>query len=239
MFDKILRITGTLALYGGASMFFAILLLSGYLKYAWNIDNTKWMQMLAIAQGLDISDIKKAVEERVAKMSYDDVLQIRAKKLRENEFSGLSLDENVTQKLLADEKKIDAKLKQIDLREKAFKKTMQDALDKSKAAGLAEETRLIENADPEFAKDIILGIIKDSGDTNRVLTMLLSMDEAKRGGILYEMTKQDELKELCNLLQRIGNGEPLSTVIADAQKTDQAGQNTPIPNSTNSPSRTP
>ena len=218
MLDKLLKITGTVALYGCASMFLASLLLGTYLTYAWQIDQSKRIRMIAIAQGHDLADIQKAVENRIAEMSYDQVLELRAKRLRALEFEGNTSERNVTGLLLADEKKIDEKLRQIDERRKAFDQHVQNSLDRTKSKGLAEQTRLIEEAEPETAKNIILGIIKDFGDYERVLTMLLSMDDKRRGQILYAMESEEELKTLVTLLQKIGNGEPLAKVIEEAKK---------------------
>ncbi len=217
MVDKLLKITGTVALYGCASLFLASLLLAAYLKYAWKIDNVKWVRMLAIAQGHDLLNLRRQVEDRIAEMSYEEVLQIRAKRLRDEEFEK-ETGGKPSETLIADEKKINAKLKEIKDSRTAFDKYVKDYLAKTTEAGLLEETRLIEQAKPVFAKEIILGLIKDHGAIERVLTMLLKMEEQRRGEILYQMKDEPELKELCNILQKIGNGEPLSKVIEDAKK---------------------
>ena len=212
--DKLLKISGTVALYGCTSLFLASLLLAAYLKYAWQIDNAKWVQMLAIAQGHDLFGLREKVEQRIAEMSFEEVLQIRAKRLREEEFAKEVGKPSET--LPGDEIKINEKLKEIKDSREALDKYINDRLDKYKEAGLAEQTRLIEEAKPEFAKDIILGLIKDHGAVERVLVMLLRMDDQRRGEILYRMQKEPELKELCNLLQRIGNGEPFVKIVEEA-----------------------
>ena len=217
MLDKLLKISGAVALYGCTSLFLASLLLAAYLKYAWRIDNAKWTQMLAIAQGHDLFGLHEKVEQRIAEMSFEEVLQIRAKRLREEEFAQETGKPSET--LPGDEIKINEKLKEIKDSREALDKYIDDRLDKYKEAGLAEETRLIEEEfKPEFAKDVILNLIKEHGAVERVLVMLLRMDDRRRGEILARMQKEPELKELCNLLQRIGNGEPFTKVIEDARK---------------------
>lgn len=217
MLDKLLKISGTIALYGCTSTFLAMLILAGYLSYAWKIDKAKRLRLLAIAQGHDIADLQKRVEDEIARMSYEEVLELRAKRLREEEFKQDGSEKIVTEKLLVDEKQIDEKLRQFRRQRDSFDKHVNDYLAKAKAAGLAEQTRLIEEAEPELAKDIILGILKDYSDYDRVLTMLLAMDERNRGEILYAMQGQEEQKKLVELLQRIGNGEPLSKVAEEAK----------------------
>ncbi len=222
MLDKILKITGTLALYGCASMFLASILLGAYLMYAWNIDKTKRIRLLALAQGLDVTEIQQAVENRIAEMSYDQILELRAKRLLEEEAKGMSSDREVNEVLTADAKKIDDELKKIRTEKEAFDKYVKDWQDSHRAAGLAEETRLLEEAEPEWARDRILELLRDHNATERVLTMLMAMDEANRSQILYTMQGGPEQKELTDLLQRIGNGEPLTRVLEDAEKMTQS-----------------
>ena len=217
MLDKLLKVSGVVALYGCTSLFLASLLLAAYLKYAWRIDGVRWAQIVALAQGHDVFGLHEKVEQRIAEMSFEEVLEIRARRLREIESAEL-IGSQPPATQVGDEARLNAKLKEITDARSAFDQYVKDRLDKAQEAGLLEQTRLIEEAKPEMAKDIILGLIKDHGAVERVLTMLLKMDDRRRGEILYRMQKEEELKELCNLLQRIGNGEPLSKVLEDAKR---------------------
>jgi len=214
--DTLLRVSGTVALYGCTSTLLAAILLGAYLSYAWNIDKNKRLRLWAIAQGHDIADLQRQIEDKIARMSYEEVLELRAKRLREEEFQSNSSEGAVNEIIAVDEKDIDAKLKQFRRQRTAFDKHISDYIASTKSRGIAEQTRLIEEAESDRAKDMILGILKEYNDYNRVLTMLLAMDERKRGQILYEMTGEEEMKKLVDLLQRIGNGEPLAKVAEDA-----------------------
>ncbi|MCL2742993.1 MAG: hypothetical protein FWE67_03995 [Planctomycetaceae bacterium] len=214
--DTLLRVSGTAALYGCTSTLLAAILLGAYLSYAWNIDKNKRLRLWAIAQGHDIADLQRQIEDKIARMSYEEVLELRAKRLREEEFQSNSSEGAVNEIIAVDEKDIDAKLKQFRRQRTAFDKHISDYIASTKSRGIAEQTRLIEEAESDRAKDMILGILKEYNDYNRVLTMLLAMDERKRGQILYEMTGEEEMKKLVDLLQRIGNGEPLAKVADDA-----------------------
>ena len=99
----------------------------------------------------------------------------------------------------------------------AYLKRVQADLAKARTAGLDEQTRLIENMDPEQAKEVIRKFWKD-GQQQRVLTMLLDMTDKRRGEILYTMEQEntEELKDLCEILQKIGDGEPMSSIISQA-----------------------
>ncbi len=216
--DKFLNITGTIALYGFASLFLSSLLLLGYLTYAWQLDQNKWTRIFAVAQGHDLRDLNQAVQDRVAEMTVQDILELRAQRVRDEEFSspGGSGDA-VQQKLSDDAQKLDAKMAEIVRREKAYNDKIAAYLEETRQAGLAEETRILEAAKPAFAKDAMLQIIRDRGDTKRVLQMLLAMQDDARDKIIFAMSGAEEQKELIDLLQRIGNGEPLTTAIENAR----------------------
>jgi hypothetical protein len=66
------------------------------------------------------------------------------------------------------------------------------------------------------AKNMLLGIIRDFGDWNRVLTMMQNMNPRKKREILYAMEGEEEQKKLVEILQKIGNGEPLAPEIEKA-----------------------
>ncbi|MDR2344976.1 MAG: hypothetical protein LBE18_02830 [Planctomycetaceae bacterium] len=220
MLDKILNTTGTVLLYGSTSTFLAMLLLWICLSYSWNIDKSKRIKMIAIAQGHDIAAFQREIENRIGTMTYAEILEKRAKWLQENELQGnSSSNENLNQLLSKDMEEINRKLALIEKREKAFKKHIDDYIASTKTAGLDEERDIIERAEPDVAKNILLGIIRDFGDWNRVLTMMKDMNPQKKREILYAMEGEEEQKKLVELLQKIGNNEPI------IQEIEKAAQN--------------
>ncbi|MDR3234927.1 MAG: hypothetical protein LBT46_14915 [Planctomycetaceae bacterium] len=234
MFKKLLPLAGRLgtkalqaggvgALYLGTATCCAAILLGLYLKYAWNIDKTKYYKMLAVAQGLDIDAQQKAAENRIAEMGYDAVLERRAERNRQAETQSVMPIEQIAAEPVPEPPKVETPPVVDDSAKiSAFEKRVKEYQDKARAAGLGEETRLLENMDPEQAKEVIRKLWKD-GAMRRVLEMLLAMEEAKRGAILYTMQqdKAEELKDLCDILQRIGNGEPAASLIEEAAKNSE------------------
>lgn len=211
--------SGTAALYLGASAFLAAVLTGIVLKYAWDVDNTKWNRALAILQGLEIVEIQKAEQDKAAEITYETVLEARAKRLRENEYN-----REVTQQVAAlppppEPPKPVPPPAELSAAEQisAYEKRVQDDLATSRSNGLAEETRLLANMDAEQAKEVIRKLWKD-GANQRVLQMLMDMEEKPRGDILYAMQQEndEELKDLCEILQRIGDGDPMTPIINSA-----------------------
>ncbi|MDR2762028.1 MAG: hypothetical protein LBB88_05455 [Planctomycetaceae bacterium] len=219
MFDKFLKILGTALLYGSTSTFLAMILLWLCLSYSWNIDKSKRIKMIAIAQGHDVDAIQREIENRIGTMTYAEILEKRAKWLQENELKdNSSSDKNLNQILVKDMEEINRKLALINKKEETFKKHIDDFLASTKTAGIDEERDIIERADPDVAKNILLGIIRDFGDWNRVLTMIRDMNPQKKREILYAMEGEEEQKKLVELLQKIGNGEPLAPEIEKAKQ---------------------
>ena len=212
--------SGMAALYLCTSTLLAAILLTAYLTYAWNIDKTKWYKALAILQGLEIIDIQKAEQDRIAEMSYEDVLGRRAQRLREEEYN-----RDVSQPVFSlplppeDPKPTPPPPPSEADKISAYEKRVKADLDKAKSAGLDEQTRLIENMDPDQAKEVIRKYWKD-GQNRRVLQILMAMEDKPRENILYAMqeTNEEELKDLCEILQKIGDGEPMASIIEDAAK---------------------
>ncbi|MDR0520349.1 MAG: hypothetical protein LBH00_00695 [Planctomycetaceae bacterium] len=212
------RLSGPAALYLCAATALAAVLLGTYLKYAWNVDKTKLYKALAVLQGLETADVQDAARDKIAEISYETVLAKRASRQREEEFQNEITAQTAAYDPPPPEPKpippkVPSAAEQID----AYAKRVKSDLDKAKTAGLDEETRLLENMEPEQAKEVVRKLWKD-GARERVLNMLLAMEEKRRGEILYAMQQQnaEELKDLCDILQKIGDGEPASSIIQNA-----------------------
>jgi len=213
--------SGVAALYLCSSAFLAMLLLAAILTYTGYIDKIKWYRALAILQGVELAEIQKAEQDRAAEVSYENVLRQRAERFRTEEY-----DRDVTQQVIAlppppEPPKPEPPPPEPSDAEKisAYVKRVKDDLAKARTAGLDEQTRLIENMDPEQAKEVIRRLWKE-GARQRVLTMLLAMTDKRRGEILYTMQQDNdaELKDLCDILQNIGDGEPMASTIKNASK---------------------
>jgi hypothetical protein len=213
--------SGTAALYFGASTLLATILLSTLLAYKWGITPEKLYKAYAMLRGDDITEMQEAAAEHIAGMGYDKTLEERVKRILDEGYHRESAQQIDSFTLPPEDLKPGpppppSTAERID----AYERRIRGDLAKAQAAGLDEETRLLEdkNLDPAQAKEIIRKLWKD--DPNRVLTMLLAMSDKRRGEILYAMqqTNAEELKDLCEILQRIGDGEPRASIIKEAAK---------------------
>ena len=212
--------SGIAALYLCSATLLAGILLTVILSYKLNIDSQKWYRALAILQGVELDEIQKAERARVAEMRFEEVLSQRAVQDRQNEYNR-DITQRMTSFTLPPE---DPKQPppppppSVTERIDAYEKRVADDLARSRATGLAEEIRLIENMKPDQAKEVLRKYWKD-GLLRRVIQILMGMEEDRnREKILYAMkeSNDEELKDLCEILQKIGDGEPMSSIIDSA-----------------------
>ena len=213
-----MRGSGAAALYLCSSALLAAMLTGAILAYAWNIDREKCFRALAILRGIELAEIQRAARDRVAEISYEDVIAHRAERLRQEEFIREISGQRASFPLPPEDPspapppppsaadRIDAYVQRV-------------SADRAKAQseGLDEQTRLIERMQPDQAKEVIRRLWKD-GFQQRVLRILLAMEDKPREKILFAMreTNDEELKDLCEILQRIGDGEPMTSIIDEA-----------------------
>jgi hypothetical protein len=154
-------------------------------------------------------------------MSYDDILERRAQRLREEEY-----DQEITQQVAAlppppEPPKPPPPPPEPSETERigAYERRVQTDRAKAQSAGLDDLTDILANADPDWAKEVIRKFWKD-GQNQRVLQIFSAMEDKDRKRILYTMEQDntDELKDLCEILQRIGDGEPLSSILNNAAR---------------------
>ena len=211
--------SGTAALYLCSSTFLAMLLLAAYVSYAWDIDKERWYRALAVLQGIEDDEAQEEVRNRIIDTSYNATLDRRAERGLTDEYQA------VRQQI------VDLPLPPPDEpaapppppapssadRINAYLKRVKDDLAKSQSAGLDDLTDIVGNADPDWAKEVIRKFWKD-GQNKRVLQMFAAMEDRERKRILYSFLVEDteELKDLCEMLQRIADGEPLSSIINNA-----------------------
>jgi hypothetical protein len=211
--------SGATALYLCTSVLLAGALLAVYYAHAWDVDKKKLFKALAVLQGLDIAEMQQAAADKIADMSYDEVREWRAKRDLRDDYN-----REITQQMGSftlppeDPKPAPPPPPSDAARIGAYEQRVKTDVAKSKAAGLADETDLIENMPPDDAKEVIRRLWKEA--PTRVLQMLNAMEDRRRKSILYAMetSNDEELKDLCEILQRIGDGAPMTSIIENAAK---------------------
>ncbi|MGL4943398.1 MAG: hypothetical protein ACRC46_09435 [Thermoguttaceae bacterium] len=225
----ILDKSGTMMLYAGATMFLAQLVFLTYITYAWGINKQRLYNIMAVAQGIDITQteekLRASVSDKIAEIHYDDVLSRRAERIRQDEFLATNMQLTAEQ-VGGQERIIEGKYKTLIDRIAAFEKRLTDVEKKAKDAGITEEIAIFDALKPDAAKDAIMAIIRDERDVDRAVIITKGMDITKRAKMLGAMQTEDEKKELVNLLQLIGDGVPITPVVA-ASRAEMENDKTP------------
>ncbi|MGL6195779.1 MAG: hypothetical protein ACRC2T_13265 [Thermoguttaceae bacterium] len=218
--DRLLKLSGTALLYIGASMFLAELIFLAYLKFAWGINSNKVNQMIAIAQGIDIfqteKKLREAVEDKIQQMSYDEVLKIRAERGLQGDY-GKMISGQSEKALLADVRRFEDQKKQFDQSVLNFEKRLTDLKKEQESAGFNELVLMMESLDAKLSKKQILQMIENK-EQDRVVLILRAMKPVARKKLLNVLKEDSDVKELADIFRRVGDGEPESKLVKEAQK---------------------
>jgi hypothetical protein len=217
MIEKVIRGLGIIVLYGAASLFLSAIFLSAYLWYAWGMNQSRLMKILAIAQGVDVDqigqEIRDAQLQEILGVTRDDVLQTRAMRDRNNEMKknapleALERFENEAAQLERLKKEIQTMQTHLAAEKKRIK-------EESESAGIAELTTLTENMQSELAKKYLLDMYKNQ-EYDRIIWVLKRMEQKKRKNIINEFQNDEEFANMADILRRIGNGEPDAKLTED------------------------
>lgn len=150
-----------------------------------------------VAESICEEKIQSVERDRVGEINFEEVIASRAERLRQEEPAPLS-SPNDTKRVSTDQQRANADRARIE------------------SDWLAERTRLIETMNPDQAKEVIRRFWLDGGN-QRVLQILMAMEERPRERILSAMQESDEeaWQDLRKILQRIGNGEPMRSILDD------------------------
>ena len=211
--------SGVAALYLCSSTLLAGILTAVLLSYHWDIDREKWYRAFAILQGIELAEIQQAERDRIAEMSFEEVLARRAEQERQEEFSQITQRATAFQLPPADPQPPPPPPPSDTERIGAYERRIQADLDQTSADGLAELTQTLSRGNPEWAKEVIRSLWKE-GHNRLVLQALLDLEERPRERILFAMqeTNEEELKDLCDILLRIAAGEPRRSIIENAAR---------------------
>jgi flagellar motility protein MotE (MotC chaperone) len=221
MIGKVLHALGALLLYFCVATVIAGLILTVYFSRAWQLNREKLIQMLAIAQGVDLAALgpksrEDHEEPSSEQVSYRQVLEERAVKtrdleLREQSLHGAVAAAQAQARTLADEKK-----RLQGLRE-GFQRELL-ALEQGAGADGRRDARLtLEALKPKQAK-VLLRQMLDQKEVDDVVALLSGMAEGKRAKIIAEFKTDSEAEEIGDVLRRIRQGAPAANIPENTEK---------------------
>ncbi len=195
-----------------------------YLLSAGKIDREKMFQIVAVIQDVDLAAMQQK-EEAARKpleseqISLEQVLQKRVEQSLARDMREMALDKALDDlRRLQNDLTIDRR-RYNELKE-SFDNRLQSLEQGAREAGILELQRTLEAIKPKQAKEQILKIIEEAGQSadgsangndeslNAVVTILKGMPVDSRKKIIAEFKTADESAKLHDILNRIRRGIP-------------------------------
>lgn len=177
-------------------------------------------KVVALLNGIDITgnrlqQIMRASEDR-EQPDFDDILEARKMESFDMDVRLRSQkeyrDELAT--MLAEIKEEGA---QLDERVANFRAEI-DEIDKSaQKKGIQDVQRTLESLDPAQAKEQLL-LMYDDQRVDEVVTIVKAMSSEKRSNILGEFVGEKDAEKLAEILRRIGEGMPTTSLIDETRQ---------------------
>jgi hypothetical protein len=189
--------------------------LFGYFLTRGSVNGDTATKVVALLNGIDITgnrlqQIMRAGEDR-EQPDFDDILEARKMEsfdmdVRLRSQKGYR-DELAT--MLAEIKNEGSRL---DERLTDFRADMDEISESAKKKGIQDVQRTLQSLDPAQAKEQLL-IMYDDQRIDDVVTIVKAMSSEKRSSILGEFVGDKEAEKLAEILRRIGEGMPTTTLI--------------------------
>lgn len=224
MIAKVLGGAINSVVYLSAASMIAAVIMVCYLWSAWHIDRGRLVQMLAIAQGLDLfqSQEEDEAEDREISTEQPSMQQIIDARL--------SQDRDLTMREMALENGNDQLRiqRRILVEERAAYERLQNEFDikiaqieeGAEAEGRAVVGATLQTLEPDQAKLFLLDML-DNKETEDVVILMAAMDERKRAGIIEAFQTPDEIAKIAEVLRLIRQGHPKTAIAEEfSQKVD-------------------
>lgn len=195
-------------------------LVLGVLTARGNLDGDKVLKIVALTNGIDITGdrLQEMLDESrtTESPSFEEILEHRAERGLDMDLQRHAID-NYSEQVQAYLRELQERTARFDLRREAFNARLDDLQQGQTDEGMRELQRTLEVLPPDQAKTQLL-MIFDDGEIDTVVNIVQAMSADKRKKILREFVEPDEEKKLGEILRRLGEGEPLKSLIEEARQ---------------------
>ena len=217
MITRLLKNAVTLVLYFCAATLLAQLIIVGYLGATWKLNREKVIQMLAIAQGVDLFAAEEEAridEEEIPpeEPSYQDWLDRRATMFRDVEVREEALEDALA-RLKSDQQQLAQKRDAHERLQATFQAQLLALKETAEGEGRQTVASILESIKPAQAKDQILQML-DNDEIEEVVILLKDMSDTKRAKIIAEFKTPEEGAKVAEVLRLIRQGEPQSSMVS-------------------------
>jgi hypothetical protein len=221
MMRRLIGAVGTLLVALALGTLIAEAVMFAYVWSKWQINGEKVQQMIAIAQGYDLVEMRDQAEREregvsTEQPSLEQVVEARAKKDRNLELREQALAQGIEQ-LRVDQLKHAEELASFKQTRAAFDAQLTKLKDGEQQSGIDQNIAMIENMKPKQAKEQLLQMY-DKKEVDAVVRLMAGMAAAKRKKISAEFRTPEENEKLGEILRRIREGYPLAMVADETEK---------------------
>ncbi|NLX96049.1 MAG: hypothetical protein GXY83_07725 [Rhodopirellula sp.] len=225
MIRRILPVLTNGILYFCLATIIAEVILAVQLCVQWKIDRTKAIQMLAIAQGIDLFALREKTELDQDELppdqvSYGEILETRAAKDLDLQLREQSLSNSLNQ-LRADQQQLSVAERRYTQQRSQYETLLSELEEGAQATGRENARRILESVKSKQAKELLAEML-DKEEMRAVVMLLREMPDSKRAKIVGEFKTPEEIQQIDEVLRQIREGVPESEIADNAQK--QFGQ---------------
>jgi hypothetical protein len=227
MIARLLKSAGSLILYFALGTLIAQAVVVGYCWSKWRMDRARLLQVLAVAQGVDLMTLagtpKPEAEPPPSEQpSYQQIVDARALRLRNLEMREQALRTSLEQLRVEQQTLADEKTRYQKQREQ-YETQLAETAKGFKTAGMEQNLAILGRMPPRQAKEL-LGQMLKKNETNDVVALLRDMPDAGRAKILKEFKTPEDAEKLDDVLRQIRQGRPESALTKKAQQQLQPDQ---------------
>ena len=215
MIRWVMRTTTMVFIYLCVGTLFAEVVVGVVLANQWKVGPTQLIQMLAIAQGVDLFAIKEEAEKDIDEVSYEQVSYEEIQATRAESILHLQLREQALsdeldtasreQRLLASE------MKRFKLAAQTLDGRLATLREDAVTGGQADVRAIVEGQKAKEAKEYIVTML-DNDDLNEVVILLAGMPPKKASDIAKQFITTGEVDKLYEVLTQMRKGYPESGI---------------------------
>ncbi len=194
-------------------------ILLGYFVTQGTVNGDTLTKVVALMNGIDITgnrlqQILRQSEDR-EQPDFDEILAARKMDSLDMDMRLRSQNElrDDISKMLAD---LTVNVERFDERRQAFDRRLAELKQGAQEEGLKDLQRILQSLDADQAKEQLLTMYDDER-IDDVVNIVQAMSTEKRKDILAEFVNKDETDKLAEILRRIGEGSPMTTLINQAR----------------------
>jgi hypothetical protein len=194
------------------------IILLGYFLTRGVVNGETMTKVVALLNGIDISgnrlqQILRQSEDR-EQPDFDDILEARKMESYDMDLR-LRSEKEFSDELSVKLAELTDERERFDERLDAFRRELEEIREGAQKQGLQDVQRTLQSLDAAQAKEQLL-IMYDDERIDDVVTIVQAMSTDKRKDILAEFVTKEESDRLSEILRRIGDGMPITSLINEA-----------------------